>query len=88
VSDQLKSIVRTFVPVVVGLILSGLATIGVEVPEGALTTVVDALFVGGYYALVRVLEEKNPSFGWLLGLPTPPNYERTTKSTEESPPLT
>lgn len=76
--DLLKSVVRTFVPVVVGLILSALATAGIEVDEAALAQVIDAVFVGGYYAIVRALETKYEAFGWLLGLPSQPHYEKET----------
>jgi hypothetical protein len=73
--DLLRSIVRTFVPVVVGLILSALAQAGIDVDEGALTTVIDSVFIGGYYALVRVLESQSEAFGWFLGLPSAPSYD-------------
>jgi hypothetical protein len=75
VSDLLKSIIRTFVPVVVGLILSALAKAQIEIDDQALTQIVDAVFVGGYYALVRFLEVRFPQLGWLLGLPTTPAYQ-------------
>lgn len=75
--DLLRSVVRTFVPVVVGLIISGLAMAGVEVDQAALTSVIDAIFVGLYYTVVRFLESKNKQFGWFLGLPTPPTYATT-----------
>lgn len=74
-NDMLKSIIRTFVPVVVGLILSGLAQLGIEIEAAALAGIVDAIFIGGYYAIVRFLESKSANLGWLLGLPSPPNYE-------------
>lgn len=74
--DLLKSVIRTFVPVVVGLIMSGLATINVTLDEPALYGLVDALFVGLYYTVVRFLETKEKKFGWLLGLPSPPHYEK------------
>lgn len=72
--DQLKSIIRTLVPVVVGTIISALATAGIEIEESLLYPLVDALFIGGYYALVRFLESKDERFGWLLGLPSAPHY--------------
>lgn len=73
--DTIASIVRTFVPVVVGLILSAAATAGIEIPEGSLTVVVDSIFVGGYYVVVRLLEKVSPAFGWFLGLPIAPTYQ-------------
>jgi hypothetical protein len=74
VGDLLKSFVRTFVPVVVGLILAAFAKVQIDVDETALTQVINAVFVGGYYAVVRFLEVRFPQFGWLLGLPVPPAY--------------
>ena len=74
-NDLLKSMIRTFVPVVVGLILSALAQIGVKVDPGTIAGAVDAIFIGGYYAIVRFLESKSPKLGWLLGLPSEPHYE-------------
>lgn len=76
--DLLVSVVRTIVPVVVGLIISTLATAGIEIDENSLRVVVDGLFVGGYYALVRVLEKQHPAIGWLLGLPAAPSYDATS----------
>lgn len=74
-SDLLKSLIRTVVPVVVGLIVSGFAQLGIEVPTAALSGLIDAVFVGAYYALIRVLETKSPSIGWFLGLPAAPEYK-------------
>jgi hypothetical protein len=78
--DLLRSIVRTLVPVVVGLIISTLAQAGIDVDEGALTTFIDSVFVGGYYAIVRLLETQSEAFGWLLGLPSPPSYDASPPS--------
>lgn len=48
-----------------------LADSGVQQP---LTEVLAAVFTGGYYLLVRLLERLSPAFGWLLGAPVPPSY--------------
>ena len=77
--NYLKSMVRTLVPVVAGLIISGLARIGIEVSEPALITVIDGLVIGGYYALARWLEGRWTGFGWLLGLPSQPEYHVAQK---------
>lgn len=79
--DLFRSVVRTFVPVVVGLIMAGLAKAGIEMDSTALTTVIDALFVGGYYVVIRLLERRFPAVGWLLGLPVTPTYERPSDDT-------
>ena len=74
--DLLKSVVRTLVPVVVGLVISGLATAGIELDEALLYPVIDTIFVGGYYTVIRFLETKEEKFGWFLGLPSPPQYKK------------
>lgn len=81
--NYLKSVVRTLVPVVVGVILSGLAQIGIEVDQVALSQVIDGVFVGGYYTLVRYAESRVPALGWLLGLPSPPEYPEKTQPRDE-----
>jgi hypothetical protein len=77
VSDLLKSVIRTFVPVVVGLIISAVTLAGVEIDDelrGSLLILIDGVFVGLYYTLIRWLEGKFPAFGWFLGLPAEPHY--------------
>lgn len=78
VGDVLKSLVRTVVPAVVGLVLSWFATADLqfdaEVTE-SLTLLFAAVFTALYYALVRWLSERWPGVGWLLGYPTNPTYE-------------
>ena len=70
-----KSLVRTIVPVIVGVIMTALADVGIELDEYALREVVYGLTSGGYYLFARMLEERIPTLGWLLGYPTKPNYE-------------
>lgn len=74
VSDYLVSIVRTFVPAVVGYVIAVLTGLGIDVDPTALEVVVTGLVVGGYYALVRALEKVNPWFGVLLGWVATPTY--------------
>lgn len=76
IRDLLASLVRTLVPTVVGLILSLLAKAELEVDSGLLSGVLDALFVGGYYALVRVLESRWSVAGVLLGWKVQPTYPK------------
>ena len=73
-SDQLVALVRTFVPAVVGLLLAALAKINANVDNDALAALVDAVFVGGYYTVVRFLEAHWPALGVLLGIPRQPTY--------------
>jgi hypothetical protein len=69
------SVVRTVVPVLVGLLVSSLANIGATLDNATATVFVEAVVVAAYYAIARVLETKvAPAFGWLLGAPKPPTY--------------
>lgn len=64
------SIVRTIVPVIVGAIVSYLATIGVTLPDdvmSALSVIITAAASAAYYVAVRWLEQKWPHLGVLLG---------------------
>lgn len=74
--------IRTYVPILVGALLSRLAMLGIEVSAGeaaALATFLNALFSSAYYLAVRLLEEKFPKLGWLLGSPAKPQYVDDTK---------
>lgn len=75
IRDLLASFVRTLVPTVVGLVLAWLATANIDIDSQALTVVIDGVFIGGYYALVRLLEQKFPWLGVLLGWKMQPTYE-------------
>lgn len=69
------SLVRTIVPVVVGLILTSLAKIGFDIPEGLVTEVVATVLITVYYGAVRLLETYvAPAWGWLLGKAKAPKY--------------
>lgn len=71
------SVVRTLVPVVVGSILAGLASVGFDLPEGLVTEVVATVIITLYYAAVRLLETHvSPAWGWLLGVAKVPQYDR------------
>ena len=72
------SLVRTFVPILVGLAAGLFVTWNIE-PDPQFTELLaaglSALFSFLYYALARVLEVYvKPRFGWLLGLAKPPEY--------------
>jgi hypothetical protein len=69
------SVVRTFVPVIVGALITVLTKIGADVSSEALELLVGAVVTTAYYTIVRVLETKvTPKFGWLLGAPRTPTY--------------
>lgn len=76
---MLDSLIRTFVPVVVGVLLGQAARIGLHLDAGLVTQLVTGGLTAGYYALARALEQQWPAVGrWLLGLGIPvgrPRYE-------------
>lgn len=78
-SDYFTSLVRTWVPFVVGALLSWLTSVGLELQLSveALQALYASLtaFIGAlYYAVFRLLERKLPWAGWFLGVPKPPVY--------------
>jgi len=64
------SLIRTYVPVIVGGVVSWLTAKGVAVdPQDAVTLAValTGIVSAVYYFVVRWLENRWPKFGWLLG---------------------
>lgn len=72
------SIVRTFVPIVVGAVVGWLVARGITLDpefEATLTAALSGGFAIIWYALVRLFETYvSPKFGWLLGLAKAPEY--------------
>ena len=70
--------IRTFVPTVVGIALTFLFDKwGLDLAQYSdqITLLVTGFVVSAYYILATTLERKvNPFFGWLLGIPRPPEY--------------
>lgn len=78
-SDYLASMVRTVVPIAVGLLLEWVAKkTGVVVPATSVAPIVAGAAATAYYALVRLAEHKWPAVGWLLGLAVKPSYSTPT----------
>lgn len=78
-SDLLVSLIRTWVPVAVGGLLSLLAAQGVEfdpTTEQGLIVGLTGLITAVYYFGARLLEQKWPSLGILLGSKKQPTYEK------------
>jgi hypothetical protein len=75
VRDYPASLLRTVVPIAVGVALDWVARkTGVVVATDSVAPVVAALAASAYYAVVRLAERKWPKLGWLLGLPVTPSY--------------
>lgn len=73
--DYLASLIRTFVPIAVGLGLAWVAAkTGVSISDEPAKTLVTGLAAAGYYAAVRALEARWTWAGWLLGYAVPPRY--------------
>lgn len=76
-SDFLLSFIRTYVPIIIGGLISWLATKGIDLDESsaqALIVGVTGFITALYYFVVRVLESLWPSFGILLGSKKQPEY--------------
>jgi hypothetical protein len=76
-SDLVPSLVRTWVPVVVGGFISWAATQGIQIStgaQGALIVVLTSAIIAVYYTVVRLLEQKWPAAGLFLGSATQPSY--------------
>jgi hypothetical protein len=72
------SLVRTYVPIIVGSLASYLALKGIQLDATALAGL--TAFLGGiisavYYLVVRLLEKKFPQVGVLLGVAAKPTYK-------------
>ncbi|WP_084963765.1 hypothetical protein [Thermoactinospora rubra] len=63
---MLASIIRTVVPVIVGVLLGWAAKVGLDLPEGPVTQLVTIVITGAYYALARWVESWWPAAGRIL----------------------
>ena len=72
--DYELSLRRTVVPVIVGLVLAQAARANMTLPAEHVQGVVEAVFIMGYYALVRAVERYVPEAGVLLGAFIQPRY--------------
>lgn len=77
VGDLGTSIIRTVVPIIVGAIITFFASKGITFDaqfEANLLLMLQTLFSGLYYIVVRALETRFPRAGWLLGSVKQPEY--------------
>lgn len=77
IGDLVPSLIRTYVPVIVGAFFAWLVTSGIDVDataQTALVTALTALLTGVYYTGVRLLEKQWPQLGFLLGINVQPQY--------------
>lgn len=73
------SIIRTVVPILLGGFISWLATMGIQFDPATSEAIVNgtiillsALVMAAYYVVVRIIEQRWPAFGVLLGLKKAP----------------
>lgn len=72
--DYFASVIRTLVPVALGVVLTKIGITDATVQGIPLDVVVSVVAVGGYYAGVRALEKRWPLVGVLLGWAAAPIY--------------
>ena len=71
-SPVIKNVVRTAVPAVVGAFVTFVTKQAAHISP-SVQVIVFPIATTSYYSLVRLLEEKYPKLGWLLGaLPQKP----------------
>ena len=65
-SNDIKNVIRTFVPIAVASIIAYLTKLEAHVPKTELVILLPIISTA-YYSAVKVLEKKYPSLSWLLG---------------------
>lgn len=79
-NDGVVSLIRTYVPLAVGVAVAYLAqTFGVVLDEDTsamASSAAVAIVTAVYYAAARALESRWPALGVLLGAPKTPSYSR------------
>ncbi|MFF4897828.1 hypothetical protein [Streptomyces sp. NPDC001068] len=89
------SFMRTFVPVVAGLLLTLLVRIGVDFDSASVASVVTTVLTGAYYTAFRLLENLAVRIrsrplatvaGILLGWAAPPDYPGATRQARPAVP--
>lgn len=73
-NNYVISLIRTWVPMGVGLLATWLLSLGIEFDSATLELALVSIISGAYYALVRWLESKIPWLGVLLGHKSTPSY--------------
>jgi hypothetical protein len=73
--DYELSVRRTIVPAVVGIVLAQAARANLVLPAEHVAGLVEAVFITGYYAVVRMVERYIPEAGVLLGAFVQPRYK-------------
>jgi hypothetical protein len=88
-SNIAPSMIRTWVPVIVGSLISWVANLGIHVSaqyQGILIVTMTAAIIGLYYTAVRYLETKFPVLSMLLGSAQTPVYIAPAPAVVSAPP--
>lgn len=75
-NDLIPSLIRTYVPIIVGALAGWLAALNINVTDdtkAALVLGISGLASAAYYTAIRLLEKRWPWFGSLLGLAKSPD---------------
>jgi len=79
-TNYVTSLIRTWVPILVGYALTWLGqhfhVVLSPNTSDQLVLVAGGALSAGYYAVVRALEHRFPRLGWLLGTPAKPDYAK------------
>lgn len=84
-TNFVTSLIRTYTPIIVGALISWLATFQLVLDADAqagLIVFLTAVLQGAYYLVVRLLERKFPQLGVLLGSTQKPVYVEQTPATK------
>ena len=65
-SNDIKNVIRTFVPIAVASVIAYLTKLEAHVPKTELIALLPIISTA-YYSAVKVLEKKYPRLSWLLG---------------------
>ena len=77
-SNLITSQIRTVTPIIIGAVVSYLATLGLEIDtdtQASMVIALTGLLQALYYLVARLLEQKFPKLGILLGSTKKPEYE-------------
>ena len=64
-----RNVIRTLVPLAVGVVIALLAKAGFHIASTTVTAILAPVITAVYYVVVRKIEEYVPRAGWLLGVP-------------------
>lgn len=79
-TDFVTGLIRTYVPIAVGVFITWVATLGVELDattEAGLIAGLTGVLIAVYYTVVRFLAKKWPFLEVLLGSQATPTYDKS-----------